>query len=104
MENEIKIKKERILEAANKCGDAKRILKTIFPEVFVDNKYLNFECAQHAILRNDIEYPYNFTHMSIQVRSGGNLSHKGFYLSDKFNWELVVDNKGQLVLLPTKKY
>lgn len=30
----LEIKKERVLKAAEKCGDAKNILKELFPEVF----------------------------------------------------------------------
>lgn len=31
---ELKITSERVLEAASKCGDAARVLKTLFPDVF----------------------------------------------------------------------
>lgn len=40
----------------------------------------------------------------IEVRSGGNLENHGFYLNDEdYNWDLVRDNEGVLVLLPTRK-
>lgn len=35
--NELKITKERILEAASKCSVAKETLKTLFPEAFQEN-------------------------------------------------------------------
>jgi mRNA-degrading endonuclease HigB of HigAB toxin-antitoxin module len=32
--NELKITKEKVIDAANKCSSAKEVLKTLFPEVF----------------------------------------------------------------------
>jgi len=30
-------------------------------------------------------------------------ANKGFYLDDTFKWEIVTDNYGNLVLIPTRK-
>lgn len=38
MEKELKITKEKVIEAANKCSTAKETLKTLFPEVFEEEK------------------------------------------------------------------
>jgi hypothetical protein len=38
MSEALTISKERVLEAAAKCPDAKRILQTIFPEAFADSR------------------------------------------------------------------
>lgn len=35
---ELKITKEKILEAANKCNTSKEILKTLFPEAFEEER------------------------------------------------------------------
>lgn len=40
---------------------------------------------------------------SISVRNNSNFKHKGFYLSDHYNWEIIRDLSGYLVLVPTKK-
>ena len=37
------------------------------------------------------------------VRNNGKYNCKGFYLNNCFNWEIVRDDDGYLVLLPTKK-
>lgn len=36
--SELKITKEKVIEAANKCNVAKETLKTLFPEVFEEEK------------------------------------------------------------------
>jgi hypothetical protein len=39
----------------------------------------------------------------LAVRGFGEYENKGFYLDDTFNWEIVKDNYGKLVLIPTRK-
>jgi hypothetical protein len=39
----------------------------------------------------------------ISIRSAGEFAGKGFYLSDDYNWFIVKDSSGYLVLVPTKK-
>ncbi len=39
----------------------------------------------------------------ISLRIGGKYENKGFYLNDSYNWEIVEDNYGVLVLIPTRK-
>lgn len=39
---ELKITKEKVLEAASKCSTAKATLETLFPECFVKDKYFLF--------------------------------------------------------------
>lgn len=50
---ELKITKEKVLEAAAKCSQAKETLKTLFPEVFEQN-VLRFNKSQ-----NEPGYVYN---------------------------------------------
>lgn len=39
----------------------------------------------------------------LAVRGFGEYENKGFYLDDTFKWEIVKDNYGKLVLIPTRK-
>jgi len=39
----LEITKERVLEAASKCSTAKQVLKTLFPEAFVEEIKLSFK-------------------------------------------------------------
>lgn len=39
----------------------------------------------------------------LAVRSMGDYKDKGFYLDDTFKWEIVEDNYGHPVLIPTRK-
>ena len=49
-----------------------------------------------------IEYKIN-GRCILAVRSMGDYKDKGFYLEDDFKWEIVKDNYGELVLIPTRK-
>lgn len=49
-----------------------------------------------------IEYKIN-GRCILAVRSVGDYRNKGFYLDDVFKWEIVKDNYGDLVLIPTRK-
>lgn len=87
--------KEQILEAANKCPQAKQTLKTLFPEVFDDYKYLSKDeliCKSGFINRNMID-----------IRISDKFKNKGYYLSDSYNWEIITDDNGVLCLIPTKR-
>jgi hypothetical protein len=39
----------------------------------------------------------------LEVRLGGEYKSKGYSLNRGFNWEIVTDSKGELVLVPTIK-
>jgi hypothetical protein len=49
-----------------------------------------------------IEYKIN-GRCILAVRSMGDYKDKGFYLDDTFKWEIVKDNYGQTVLIPTRR-
>lgn len=108
MNNDLKISKERILEAASKCSTAKETLKTLFPEVFKEeNKY--FELRH---LRTDGSNVFSleksklagfYDNQFIRVICAGEYNEKAFFLSREYNWELVHDELDYLYLLPTKK-
>jgi hypothetical protein len=57
------------------------------------------------ILKDDIGNTLGLSNNFIQIRCSedSNYCYKGFYLDMKYNWELVTDNRGEIVLVPTKK-
>lgn len=100
----LEITKERILEAASKCSTAKETLKTLFPEVFDEDKYVDLS---PAVLEggnfDTTKLPRDRRRPFIQIRVGGEYEMKSFYLSREFNWQLKKDTYGEFVLIPTKK-
>jgi hypothetical protein len=108
---ELKITKEKVLEAASKCETAKETLKTLFPEVFKDDKYfdlykLNNHKGEEGRMFLFSEYQAKsagfINRYFMQVRGKTDLKDKAFYLANAYNWELKYD-EGDLVLIPTKK-
>lgn len=102
------IDKSKVLEAAKDCPEAKKVLQTLFPEVFEEDKYFNL---YHLIGRYSLVFSYTqavaagFRNNSFfQLRDAGEFRNKAFYLDDiNYNWELKKDSYGKLVLIPTKK-
>ena len=39
----------------------------------------------------------------IDVRIYENFANKGYYLNSNYNWQIIKDNVGELVLVPTKR-
>lgn len=95
----LEITKERILEAANKCSTAKETLKTLFPEVFEDDKYEDYEDDKYL----DLTYANLFMDTYMIVSPCGSMENRGFYLSRNYIWKIEPDNEGDLILIPTKK-
>lgn len=92
---ELKITKEKVLEAAAKCSQAKETLKTLFPEVFdegidlIDKKGIN---GRNLFLKDG-----DADSSMIAVRD-----REAFYLSNSFNWTIRNYDRYQ-TLIPTKK-
>lgn len=92
------------------CSGWKPKIKANHPDCFEpESKEFDFGSyvAKHgqSILKADVGEKLGLCDDFIQVRidNRSNYCHKGFYLSDKYNWELVKDNLGGIVLVPTKK-
>lgn len=92
--NNLTVTRERILEAAARCPTAKETLKTLFPAVFEDDKYYNLSEQKNESF---------FSNPFLCVQMYGSLATKGFYLSPNYNWEIVKDDQGNKILVPTKK-
>ena len=93
------------------CSKWQPIIKKNHPECFPEkNKYFDLS----GLKKDKSEGNYIFTHEQgrnagfgsyhfLQVRGCGEYENKGFYLHSDYNWEIVKDSNGVLVLLPTKK-
>ena len=98
--NELKITKERVLEAAEKCSDAKQILKTLFPEAFVGEGIINNgRFYGLAIFGNPTASDNKAV---IEIRGTGDHVNKAFWLNSKFDWK-IENEGGGITLIPTKK-
>ena len=91
------------------CGGWKPKIKANHPECFPEeSKYFNFsKYDSHQIMKPGASEALGFggNNEPIQIRVGGesNYHHKGFWLDDTYDWEIVRDNRNALVLVPTKK-
>jgi hypothetical protein len=106
--NNITISKDKVLEAAKKCPQAKETLKILFPEVFEDDKYLDLSkleinSKEQLFKSASIKQASGINSDFMCIRSSCEYMNKGFWLSSLFNWEIVRDSDDILILLPTKK-
>jgi hypothetical protein len=105
---DIVIDKNKILEAAKKCPQAKETLKILFPEVFEESKYLDLSkleinSKEQLFKSASIKQVSGINSDFMCIRSSYEYMNKGFWLSSLFDWEIVRDSHDMLVLLPTKK-
>jgi hypothetical protein len=107
MSEQLTITKEKVLEAAAKCSTAKEVLKTIFPEVFVETyKYSDFHSLSETSFLSIISTKLGLSSGAIQVEASSNeekYNYHGFFLSKiSLDWTLY-DNGDHYTLIPTKK-
>ena len=93
---DLKITQEKVLEAAAKCSNAKRILETLFPECFAADSNIIFskDCIEidgtPAITR---EYAYGLP----------TFKGRSLHLESNFSWELHKDELGYALVFK-KRY
>lgn len=104
--NEITIAKSIVLtmyEIGN--NDVKTVLKYMFPEILNAHKHFNLFALAH-----DQTYIFDdekskkagfFGRTFMSVRQSGEYTGKAFFLSNNYNWELKIDSKGMICLIPT---
>ena len=90
----LEITKEKVLEAASKCSQAKETLKTLFPECFkeideIEPFQVNYTSA----------WEYIFIAKGL---APDGLEDKCFGLNNDFDWELIEHNDHQ-ILIPKLK-
>lgn len=99
MSEELKISRERVLEAASKCSVAKYTLELLFPEVFEENKdsVISFDAGVGEFVnsRNRVSL--------VQIKAGmGKYAGTSLWLNRDYNWR-VLDDDGLPVLVATLK-
>lgn len=92
--SELKITKEKVLEASRNCPLVKETLKTLFPEAFEK------EPVKLTIKRDVIQSGEDFMGSD---RVSGKYRNKGIFLSRKYNWEIVKDEENETVLIAKEK-
>lgn len=97
---ELTITKEKVIEAASKCSQAKEILKTLFPEVFKKSNEVDLtELSFHEInIGRDLRDTAWIRLKQVPVLTVNFTNPTRFTLSDSFKWE--IDGH---FLIPTRK-
>ncbi|HOV34615.1 MAG TPA: hypothetical protein PLS56_01315 [Candidatus Dojkabacteria bacterium] len=108
---ELKVTKEKVLEAASKCSTARETLKTLFPEAFEEEYWLDLsklkvepsDNTQIFIGSSVLQATSDKSTSLIEIRRLGEFKDKGFFLSTAFDWEIVTEREGLKVLIPKLK-
>jgi len=94
----LEITKEKVLEAASKCPQAKETLKTLFPEIFKEE--ILTDCRTYEI----------FFSRGLRDQNGNDLlwwqvNDNEITLSKNFNWRFGKSKHGEgwVILIPTPK-
>jgi hypothetical protein len=95
---ELKITKEKVLAAAEKCSTAKDVLKSMFPEAFEIKGGVKVTHWRGGIY-TDATSGYSL----LSNRNSGLYENKAFALSNDFEWEIKLDHQGILCLIPIPK-
>jgi len=100
---ELTTTEEFVLQMMNRykgCSEWKAKLEKQFPTLVTKELDLSVDVVNGLQLyRRDGDVSNSL----IAVKSGGNYKNKGFYLNSNYNWEIVKDNVGYNVLIPTRK-
>lgn len=105
MSDTLTITKEKVLEAASKCSTAKEVLKTIFPEVFEDNRYFNLnntDPGTFSALCRQIGLSSLAIQQDVITRKKEYRNHSIFLSKINLDW-ILYDNGDHYSLVPIKK-
>jgi hypothetical protein len=92
MSEELKITKERVLEAAKECPTSQAVMKKLFPEVFEEDRLFDM---------SGIEVGGN---RFFNIAMTGKWAFKSIYLSPGFQWAFRYDvDSDSRYLVPSKK-
>lgn len=100
---------EKVRKAAASCPTASDVLKTLFPDAFKEKDngidLMKLTGGPHLLGGTKwLEAGFDGRgHGPIQVRIGGELAGKSFFLSSYLNWEIKKDTCGLSCLIPTRK-
>ncbi len=73
----------------------------IYQKYVDEDEYLDTDGIDQ--LSEELNELLGLTGSSFEVRQGGNHSMKGLYLSTAYDWSIVEDNEGMIVLIPKNK-
>lgn len=75
------------------------------PVVFLEDEMVEVEPCGHDWIdvARPKHPPIKEESAMIQVRRDGKLANRGFFLHDNYNWQIVEDDQGYMILVPTKK-
>lgn len=105
---DLKITKEKVLEAANKCNIAKTALEVLFPEAFIDNSKPRFRAGKEFDhFRNVMAVDVQDSNRWVVCVAGQRELGDHFELSEKYDWKLEpsadASTQGRILLKATKK-
>lgn len=92
MSDELKISKERILEAAAKCSTAKQTLEVLFPEVFKDGAADRTAFKQSLYGFSDYLFGYDLVQIAANDK-------RALWLNTAYTWKLIPNPSSTGVLL-----
>lgn len=95
---ELKITKDQVLAAAEKCAIAKETLKTLFPELFVDDGPVSHLSHLVDVGWIDAELSGKWlgkANIGVSIHNGKTC----YFLSADYKWEI----KDKCYLIPTRK-
>lgn len=97
--SKIELTAERIREAAKSCGDANRVLRLLFPQVFDAERLVSVPTDVSVAVPSG---PRNRSWL-MESRSGGQYEGHAFILNETFDWAIEKDDDDYTVLVPRIK-
>jgi len=103
---DLKVTKEKVLLTVLKCPEAKEALRTMFPEVFEEDKYFDLDKLKidsTCLFTDESAINAGFeNNLFMFVKVCNEYKGKAFTLNTSYNWELTKDSNDSLTLIPTK--
>lgn len=96
----------KVKQAAASCPDAQRVLKQLFPDVFVNPTYDDLGRVNVPTLQDQKGVIYgqgDLVRPIIDVRRAGSHANKAVYLDQGLDWAIERDNSGYAVLVAYRK-
>ena len=92
----------KLNELKAKVAEIQKEIEKLEKEEKEESKYLDLSANTGWVIGEKWQ-DCEIDKFSFAIRNNGKYNCKGFYLSNKFNWEIVTDDLYNMVLLPTKK-
>lgn len=102
MSEELKITKEKVLEAAKCCPQSKATLEKLFPEVFECGDFIipfNFEDSYGSI----VSFKQSKTEFCRRNECGSEFNWKSVFLGRNYDWRILKDKMDSMCLVCFQK-